>query len=203
MSSVEAPAVDSRPVRWLGYGLMVAGAVLPVVSVLARPDLTNEALTLAAIVVPAAMLALVVHTPAAFEVKARRSPARVINFLLVLPSASLMVAAFTTPLLVPQVGFLTAAAGAAIGLLIWLWAPRRSASANPVAVLGPVRRRLWRRSAGPGQSAFRPIRWPGLSSPGRSAPGDLRPGRPGLQSAAGRLGPVDRRAMGRRAQGGP
>jgi hypothetical protein len=135
MSSVEAPAVDSRPVRWLGYGLMVAGAVLPVVSVLARPDLTNEALTLAAIVVPAAMLALVVHTPAAFEVKARRSPARVINFLLVLPSASLMVAAFTTPLLVPQVGFLTAAAGAAIGLLIWLWAPRRSASANPMILL--------------------------------------------------------------------
>jgi hypothetical protein len=135
MSSVETSAVHSFPMRWLGYGLMVAGAVLPVASVLARPDLTSEALTLAAIVVPGALLALVAYAPAAFEVKTRRSPARVINFLLVLPSASLMVAAFTTPLLVPQVGFLTAAAGAAIGLLIWLWAPGRGGSANPLILL--------------------------------------------------------------------
>ncbi len=132
---VSSPGLDAATARWLGYGLMVAGSVLPVVSLLAPPDLTNAAVTLGAIVVPAALLALVVHAPAAFEVKARRSPARVITFLLLLPSASLMVAAFTTPLLVPQAGFLTAAAGAAIGLLIGLWAPRRGASANPIMLL--------------------------------------------------------------------
>jgi hypothetical protein len=135
VEEVRVPTLDPATARWLGYGLMVAGSVLPVVSLLARPDLTNEAVTLGAVVVPAALLALVVHAPAAFEVKARRSPARVINFLLILPSASLMVAAVTTPLLVPQVGFLTAAAGAAIGLLIGLWAPRHGASANPVILL--------------------------------------------------------------------
>jgi hypothetical protein len=135
MSIVEAPAPDPLPVRWLGYGLMVAGGLLPAAAFLASASQGSEALTLGAVVVPAVLLALVAYAPAAFEVKARRSPARVINFLLIIPPASLMVTAFTTPLLVPQVGFLTAAAGAAIGLLIWLWAPRRGASANPVILL--------------------------------------------------------------------
>jgi len=130
---VVAPSHQYLP--WLGYGLALIGAPLPMVAAIGPPGLGSEALAAAAIAIALVLLALAAWAPTAFEVGSSRSPARVINFVLLIPSASLMVAGFTSPLLAPQIMFLTGAAGSAVALLAGLWAPRVRPPASPGLLL--------------------------------------------------------------------
>ena len=133
MSADEAVTAPTHPaLPWLGYGLAFAGAALAMMAAIGLPGAGSEALAVAAVAVALVVLALTVSAPTAFEVRSSRSPTRVINFVLLIPSATLMVAGFTSPLLAPQVMFLTGAAGSAVALLAGLWAPR----ARPPASLG-------------------------------------------------------------------
>ena len=113
-------------VVWTAYGLAMIGTPLPAVAEMGPPGPAMELLALVAIAVALVVLGLVARAPGAFEVKSSRSPTRVTNLFLLIPSAGLMVAGFTSPLVFPQVVLLTGAAGAALALLIGLWTPRAS-----------------------------------------------------------------------------
>jgi hypothetical protein len=131
MSASEMARPAAGSVVWLGYGLAVAGTALAVVATIGPSGTWSELLAVAAIAVALAVLGLAVWAPAAFEVTSSRSRTRVVNFLLLLPSAALMVAGFTSPLVYPPVVVLTGAAGCAIAVLAGLWAPRVQPAANP------------------------------------------------------------------------
>lgn len=136
VEEVSSPTLSPTTVKWLGYGLAVVSAILAFAAFLPPAGLTGDLLAAAAICAPVALMALVAAAPAAFEVKGRRSPAKAVNFILLIPAAGLLAAAFTSPLVYPQICFLIAAAGAAIGLLVGLWAPRREPPANaPILML--------------------------------------------------------------------
>jgi hypothetical protein len=122
--------------RWLGYGLAVIATPLPFVTFLESVGSAGDLIAAFAVTAPIALMVVVACAPAAFEVKARRSLARAVNFVLLIPAAGLLAAAFTSPLVYPQICFLTSAAGAAVGLLTGLWAPRRDAPVNaPILLL--------------------------------------------------------------------
>ena len=131
VEGVRPQSLGLTEIRWLGYGLAVAGTALGVVAGVGPSGPRNEWQVVAAIAVALIVVGLAAWTPAAFEVTSRRSRTRVINFLLLLPAASLMVGGFTSPLVYPQMVVLTAAAGCAIALLVDLWAPRAQPAANP------------------------------------------------------------------------
>lgn len=118
-------------VVWLGYGVAVAGTALAVVAAIGPSGPWSELLAMAAIALALVVLGLAASAPAAFEVTSSRSRTRVVNFLLLLPSAGLMVGGFTSPLVYPQVVVLTGAAGCAIAVLAGLWAPRAQPAASP------------------------------------------------------------------------
>jgi hypothetical protein len=131
MSASEMVRAAAGSVVWTGYGLALAGAALAVVAAIGPSGPRSELLAVAAIGVALVVLGLAAFAPAAFEVTSSRSRTRVVNFLLLLPSAGLMVAGFTSPLVYPQVVVLTGAAGCAIAVLSGLWAPRAQPAANP------------------------------------------------------------------------
>ena len=136
VEEVSPPTLNPTTAKWLGYGLAGVSTILAFAAFLPSAGLTGDVLVVAAICAPAALLALVACAPAAFEVRGRRSPAKAVNFILLIPAAGLLGAAFTSPLVYPQICFLIAAAGAAIGLLVGLWAPRREPPANaPILLL--------------------------------------------------------------------
>jgi hypothetical protein len=130
VEEVSAPTLNPTAAKWLGYGLAVVSTLLTFAAFLAPAGPVGDLLVVLAVGAPVALLTLVASAPTAFEVTGRRSRAKAVNFALLIPPAGLLSAAFTSPLVYPQICFLTAAAGAAIGLLIGLWAPRREAPAN-------------------------------------------------------------------------
>ncbi|HEY2482922.1 MAG TPA: hypothetical protein VGI30_12115 [Caulobacteraceae bacterium] len=130
VEEVRAPSLGPTGTRWLGYGLALVGTPVGVVAAIGPAGPGSQLLATAAIAIALVVLALAASSPASFEVKSTRSPTRVINFLLLLPAASLMVAGFTSPLLNPQIVFLTGVAGSAIAVLVGLWVPRAQPAAN-------------------------------------------------------------------------
>lgn len=132
VEEVRAPSLGPSGTRWLGYGLAAVGTFMAAVAAIGGAVPKSELLAASAIAISLVVLGLTAWAPTAFEVTSARSRARVINFLLLLPSASLMVAGFTSPLVSPQIVVLTGAAGSALALLIGLWSPRTQPPANRI-----------------------------------------------------------------------
>ncbi|MDR3513733.1 MAG: hypothetical protein P4L73_19020 [Caulobacteraceae bacterium] len=117
-------------VRVLGYGLSVAGVVLP----LLPAGRHGEAIAWAALVVPALVFAILLVSPPAFAMRDRRGR-RSVNILLLLPVMGLAMAALGSRALDQHYALLPAALCAAIAVLLGIGA---AAQPLPGSQLGAV-----------------------------------------------------------------
>ncbi len=124
-------AINSTTMRWIGYALALAGFLLGLA------DLAHPSLLLAEIllVAPAVILALVLSSPASFEVA--YSGGRVqINVVLGLPILMLFMVNLFHAQIDPLQPLIPAAVGAVIGLAAGAYAVTTPGVAGPMTMIG-------------------------------------------------------------------
>jgi hypothetical protein len=108
-------------VRWVGYGLSLAGLLLPI----APLGLGGVALAVLTLVVPALVFALLLIAPEAFGQTLRGTRTRTISPILLAPPMVLLATALTSGVLDSRHALLPAAVCAAIAVLLGLGAATR------------------------------------------------------------------------------
>ncbi len=131
LAAKPAAAVNSTALRWIGYALALAGFLLGLA------DLAHPSLLLAEIllVAPAVILALVLSSPASFEVAYRGSQVQ-INVVLGLPILMLFMVNLFHAQIDPLQPLIPAAVGAVIGLAAGAYAVTTPGVAGPMTMIG-------------------------------------------------------------------